>query len=355
MINIHLEGSRRPRPRSTRTIYCDGAHDAAFRPGIDLELSHWIPNLTPARYKADTSTEIALRFVADPSREGGFDLAVNNHVDVDGVLALFVLADADAALPQRALLIEAAEMGDFQGWGGDAAQRLVQALLLHLERSASADPQDRCESAFALVRQAIAGTELPQAAAGVEALRRSLACIDEGRVERVALAPRLVHYRVPASLAAPDLARCLAVPRFDSDLTTPALLLPHARAKRDAQRLQLMSVQTTDGWFHDLLYPGYCWAETPNRWRPPGLRESGSGHQLRFDHAPLRSAAADLDAAEHQRGRWLLADAVSPFAALHGRGFPVMLSFVHGGAAAPSALPPDAVAERLLEAVRGER
>ena len=60
MMPVHLEGSRRPRPRSARTIYCDGSHDAAFRPAVDLELSHWVPNLTPARYKADTSTEICM-------------------------------------------------------------------------------------------------------------------------------------------------------------------------------------------------------------------------------------------------------------------------------------------------------
>jgi hypothetical protein len=155
---------------------------------------------------------------------------------------------------------------------------------------------------------------------------------------------------VPAHLAAADLARCLTVPRFDSDLTAPVLLLPHARARRDAQRVQLMSVATPEGWFHDLHYPSYCWAETPSRWRPPGLTADGSSNQHRLDHAPLRRAAADLGAAERHRGQWVVAEAVSPFSALHGRGFPVMLSFVHEDAPAPSALPPEHVAERLLEA-----
>ncbi|HEY6510759.1 MAG TPA: DUF6687 family protein, partial [Burkholderiaceae bacterium] len=145
MMNVHLEGSRRPRPRSDRTIYCDGAHDAAFRPGIDLELSHWVPNLTPARYKADTSTAICLRFVADSSRERGFELAVNNHVDVDGTLALFVLSQPELALTHRTLLVQVAEMGDFQGWGDPPAQRLYQALVLNLRDSSlqQADPLER--------------------------------------------------------------------------------------------------------------------------------------------------------------------------------------------------------------------
>ena len=189
MMHVHLEGSRRPRPPSARTIYCDGSHDAAFRPGIDLELSHWVPNLTPARYKADTSTGICLRFVADAAREGGFELAVNNHVDIDGTLALFVLSHAELALAHRALLVQVAEMGDFQGWGEPPAQRLYQALVLHLHDPArqQADPLERCEGAFALVRAALEGAPLPQADAGIAALQRSLALLQSDQIERVAL------------------------------------------------------------------------------------------------------------------------------------------------------------------------
>ena len=347
MMHIHLEGSRRPRPPSARTIYCDGAHDAALRPGTDLELSHWVPNLTPARYKADTSTAICLRFVADASREGGFELAVNNHVDVDGTLALFVLSHAEPALAHRDLLVQVAEMGDFQGWGEPPAQRLYQALVLHLQDPAlqQADPLERCERAFALVRAVLEGAPLPQANAGVAALQRSLALLQSDQIERVALGARAVHFRVPAHVAAPDLARCLAVPRFDADLAAPVLLLPQARAKRDAQRLQLISVQAGDGWFHDLLYPGYCWAETPDRWRPPGL-VPGDGN-YRLDHPPLHRAAAELNAAERLPGRWALAESMSVFGGLAGRGFPVVLSFLHEGRAAISALPPQRVVQLL--------
>jgi len=347
-MHIHIEGSRRPRPRSARTIYCDGAHDAAFRPGIDLELSHWVPNLTPARYKAGTSTAICLRFVADAAREGGFELALNNHVDIDGTLALFVLSNPDLALAHRNLLVQVAEMGDFQGWGEPPAQRLYQALALQLQDPAlqQADPLERCERAFVLVRAALEGAPLPQADAGIAALQRSLALLQSDQVERVALGARAVHYRVPTHVAAPDLARCLAVPRFDADLAAPVLLLPQARAKRDAQCLQLISVQAGDGWFHDLLYPGYCWAETPGRWRPPGLVLDGDNYRL--DHAPLHLAAADLNAADRLPGRWAVAESMSVFGGLPGRGFPVVLSMLHNGRAAASALPPQRVAQLLI-------
>jgi hypothetical protein len=345
---IHFESSRRPWPGSVRTLYCDGTHGAAFRPGVDLELSHWVPNLTPERYKADTSTEICLRFVADAARERGFDLAVNNHVDIDGVLALFVVSHADLALAHRELLIQVAEMGDFLAWGEVPAQRLYQALVLQMQDAAGsgADPVDRCEAAFALVRAALAGAPLAQADAGVAALARSLALIDSGAVERVALGPRAVHLIVPAALAR-DAARCIALPRFDASLEAPLLLLPHARARRDAQRLQLVSVQAGDGWFHDLLYPSYCWAETPGRWRPPGLTRSPGRENHHLDHAPLRHAAAELNRVEGGRGRWAVAESMSVFGGLQGRGFPVVLSLLHDGAAAPSSLSPRRLATLL--------
>jgi len=135
------------------------------------------------------------------------------------------------------------------------------------------------------------------------------------------------------------------VPRFDADLAAPVLLLPQARAKHDAQCLQLISVQAGEGWFHDLLYPGYSWAETPDRWRPPGLLP-GDGH-YRLDHTPLHRAAAELNRAETRPGRWLLAESMSVFGGLAGRGFPVVLSLLHEGRAAASALSPPRVAQAL--------
>jgi len=350
-LTVHIDGSGRARPPSARTLYCDGTHDAAFRPGVDLELSHWVPNLTPERYKADTSTEICLRFVADPARERAFDLAVNNHVDIDGLLSLFVVSHPEAALAHRERLVQVAEMGDFQGWGEPPAQRLYQALVLLSTDAAQrrADAADVVERAFALVRAALEGDPLPQSQCGVDALRDCGQLLESGAVERVPLAPRAVHYRVPVHLAAPDLTPCLAVPRFDADLTAPVLLLPQARARRDAQALQLASVPGRDGWFHDLLYPGYCWAETPGRWRPPGLVADYAGEQVRLQSPALHRAAASLNAAERRTGRWSVAESMSVFRGLEGRGFPVVLSMLRDGAIAPSSLSPHEVAQHLSE------
>ena len=50
-------------------IYADGAGAGALRAGADIELSHWVPNQTAAEFKADTSTEICLRYASSPSRD----------------------------------------------------------------------------------------------------------------------------------------------------------------------------------------------------------------------------------------------------------------------------------------------
>ena len=94
-------------------ISCDG-----LVPGAGLDLTHWQGNRTPQRYKADTSTEIALSFVVSPeaAQQWASAVAVNNHFDTDGALSVWVLLDPERALPVRDLLIAAAEAGDFDEW-----------------------------------------------------------------------------------------------------------------------------------------------------------------------------------------------------------------------------------------------
>jgi hypothetical protein len=91
---------------------CDGLVD-----GAEIDLSHWPKNATPAELKADTSTEIALRFV----RAGGAlpRFVVNNHFDADGVLAVFALMRPEIARDHEQILVAAAETGDFDVWPAD--------------------------------------------------------------------------------------------------------------------------------------------------------------------------------------------------------------------------------------------
>ena len=100
---------------------CDGVV-----PGAAIDLSHWEGNATAAELKADTSTEIALRF----ARSGGrVDLAVNNHFDADGALAVYALLRSDVALANADVLIAAAEVGDFDEWPSDERGLRLEAAL----------------------------------------------------------------------------------------------------------------------------------------------------------------------------------------------------------------------------------
>ena len=97
---------------SEPVLSVDGAFGA---PG--LELSHWPGNRTPAALKRDLSTGIALAFDKLPAQErerlcAGLVAIANNHVDTDGLLALFALQRPAEALAREAQLLAAAEAGD---------------------------------------------------------------------------------------------------------------------------------------------------------------------------------------------------------------------------------------------------
>lgn len=349
---FHVTGSRAPRPAARRAIYCDGGIDAEFRDGTDLELSHWIPNRTPARFKADTSTEICFELVAAGGLVDDFDLVLNNHVDVDGVLSVFVLLVGEPALAHRRTIVEAAEMGDFWGWGEPPAQALFQALALRMQACAAAgeDLQDRYARCFADVRAVLAGERDPVWDEGLTALADSVARIERGEVRRTLCHPRFVHYDVPGARTERHAGAAMHLPPFNAPLSAQTLVLPQARARLDRERVQLVSVETPGGWHYDLFYPGYCWADTPRSWSPPGLVSTGSSNAHRLAHPALTRAAAALAERETAGGEWSVATALTPFASLGGRTFPVVLSFLAGGAPAPSALPPAAVCDVLAPA-----
>lgn len=349
---FRFAGRGTPPPAGPR-IFCDGSADASFRPDVDLELSHWIPNRTPDRYRADTSTAICLRFAGDPL-PGEWSEVINNHVDTDGILSVFAVARPRVALAHREVLAQAAAMGDFMGWGDEAAQRLYQGLSLLKSRllGEGVDPREIYLRAFDAVEALLEGAEPPSAEAqeGIAALHRALRLVESGDVERRQPHERLAVYSIPARLAeGAELERALRIPDFDAPLSDEVLVLPQARARLDAQRLVLQSTACDAGWYHDLWLPGYVWAETPDSWRPTGLVvDSANTHRL--DAPAWGNAATSLQRKEAAPGRWALARLFTPFECLKGRGYPVVLAFLRGGRPAPSALPPEAVSAILLDA-----
>ena len=102
---FEIIGHDSPRPGAERIIFCDGTGGSLFQPKTDLELSHWRPNQTPPEYRAGTSTEICFRFLDNPL-PGPWTVAVNNHVDVDGILSVYVLVHSDHALAHRQTISE---------------------------------------------------------------------------------------------------------------------------------------------------------------------------------------------------------------------------------------------------------
>jgi hypothetical protein len=348
---MYIEGTKSlDRPASRRTVFADGTADATFRNEVDLELSHWIPNRTPRAFKADTSTEICMNFVA--SGDADYELVINNHADVDGVLSVFTLLHPATALAHRETIVSAATMGDFWGWGELPAQVLFQSLTEQIDTltDAGADPQIVFERCLAHLNGLIDdGFADPDIEGTLAPLTRSAEWVRDGTIPRTEHHDRFVHYEVPKHLVDGMLAAALRVPKFNAMISDEVLFWPHARARWDREKVQLVSIETPDGWYHDLWYPAYLWAETPDSWQAPGLKLDAATHGYKLSLAPLDEAARDLQKREANDAKWQVETDFSLLAPSLRRGFPVVLSVMNGNSPAPSSLDPSAVATRLAK------
>ncbi len=343
-----------PRPRAERIIFCDGTGGRLFRQETDLELSHWRPNVTPTEYRAGTSTEICFRFLDAPI-SADWTLAVNNHLDVDGILSVYVLVHDGAALPRRETIVQAAEMGDFWGWGEAPAQRLFQGLTLLMDerRRAGVDAHAIYQQAFERIAGLIDGTDADCRAIdeSLEPLRRSVALVEDGGIERTQYGPRFAHYVIGSAVAGGAPERAAYVPEFNERISRKAVLWPHARAKWDSQRVCLVSIESPAGWLHDLWAPGYLWADTQGRWTVPGLTFGDGMQSYEWCSAKLESALGELAVAEPNAGRWVSGAGAHSDSRGIQAVFPVVLRFADGDfRPLPSGLAPRRVAEILSAA-----
>jgi hypothetical protein len=115
--------------------------DGPRRAGTVLGLSHWPDGDTPRQLAADTSTEIATRYVDLPAGGGEVAVVTNNHFDEDGLLAAWVVLRREPPGPRRALAIAAAEAGDFHTWSDPWAARCAIALMAMAERATTPFPE----------------------------------------------------------------------------------------------------------------------------------------------------------------------------------------------------------------------
>ena len=113
-----------------------------------LTLSHWPKSGTPWELKADTSAEIAFKYLDTPRFHVTADQVTNNHFDQDGLVGLFALIDPTTARRHRELLIDVATAGDFDAFKTRDAARIAFTLAAFAEAETSPFPSDVFDLAY---------------------------------------------------------------------------------------------------------------------------------------------------------------------------------------------------------------
>jgi hypothetical protein len=103
--------------------------DGAAHEDTVLTLSHWPGSGSPPQFRADTSTEIVLNYLATPGAAKELAPQVravsNNHFDEDGLCAVWSMVHPKRAQEYRSLLIDVATAGDFSTYRRPQAAKVV--------------------------------------------------------------------------------------------------------------------------------------------------------------------------------------------------------------------------------------
>ena len=323
---FYAKGSKGKKPQFQCTIYVDGTAGKEFREGVDIELSHWIPNRTKKAYKAGTSTEICFKFL-DAKENHPYDLVINNHLDIDGLLSAFVLCYSETARAHRDTLLGAAKTGDFWAWSEGKSLKLFQELTLlyqHLEGK-KIDLQQAYEICFTSILSILQSPEIESPTQAI--LERQCALIEQGKIERYEISPRLTAYHVPYSLSRGRVKEFLQIPSFNEAISERIPFWPQVRNRYDEKNIQLIAIETENGIHYDLWYPGYVWADTQGLWRPPGLILSntmGTPHQIMWPK--LSQVIQELHEMETGACNWTLFPGISFSGRENPRNFPIIAS-----------------------------
>jgi hypothetical protein len=204
--------------------------------------------------------------------------------------------------------------------------------------------------AFRRIPALIDGTDpkVPAIEQSVSPLRRCVELVEQGQIARSQIGNRLAHYVVPLAVAGDEDERASYAPEFNEAISERAVLWPQARARWDAERVCLVSVERKTGWFHDLWFPGYHWADTGGLWRVPGLTYHDGMRSYDLDQPRLVAAFEKLQRQESARGQWGLGGTKLPFADELQNRFPLVGRFLdEQGRATISQLLPEQVASAL--------
>lgn len=311
------------KPASKCTVFVDGTAGRDFRDGIDFELSHWIPNRTPKQYKAGTSTEICFNFLDDQGTDI-YDLVMNNHIDIDGLLSVFVLAYPSEALRYREILCTVSKAGDFWAWSESKALQIFQDLTVFYETllKQKVDLQVIFEKCFKLLIEMLRSPEKRSEAHTI--LQEQFELIEQGKIQRHEVSPHLVAYFVPHTLSMGKLDAFLEVPKFNELISPRLAFWPQVRNRLDGDKLQLLAIEAPNGIHYDVWYPGYVWADTKGLWRPQGLRlpETAGGFQA-INSPELEKIIQELNKIE-MNGGWQLFPGLQFSKQENPRPFPVI-------------------------------
>jgi hypothetical protein len=119
-------------------------------PSTVLTLSHWPGLASPEHTWADTSAEMAFRYLdAGGELHGDADVVTNNHFDQDGLVGVFAMADPVAAEARRELLLDVARAGDFATPLGRRAARVSMAISSLATSAAPAPYAEQCAALYA--------------------------------------------------------------------------------------------------------------------------------------------------------------------------------------------------------------
>jgi hypothetical protein len=297
-----------------------------------VHLSHWEGNTTPAELRADTSTEIALNFVASPRRTEiarGIEVVTNNHFDTDGVLSVWTTLAGVRALELKDKLVAAAEAGDFSEYTGAQAVRasiLIQGgdnpfvegvgspLARHLAGGAQVDERRAYELVLPEVERALTRTD------EYESLWREPWAQIESALESFARGASRVEEDAESGLSVVTLAPDLygAAGFKPTRHAAPYTAIAHnARGQ-----IFLIATPLDDGWSYRIDYPYYSWAVTFVRPRVTRrdlsgavarlneLEGDGGGH-WKTDRSELTSAVKFSDAGGALAASRLAPDAVA--------------------------------------------
>jgi hypothetical protein len=103
--------------------------DGAAQQDTVLTLSHWPGSGSPPEFRADTSTEIVLNYLATPGAPAehapNVRVVSNNHFDEDGLCAVWAMLNPEQAMEQRDLLVDVATAGDFSTYRRPQAAKVV--------------------------------------------------------------------------------------------------------------------------------------------------------------------------------------------------------------------------------------